>query len=176
MKIFYLIPFWNDWWQALPKFSLLSVWLCIFHLFLSLLNIWTYYIYRRFFVMMVLVKFSGLLCHVNWNIVTIQHVITPLKACIFNIAPVIPSNLIWQICFIFRWHHMNINLGFLCLLLANFLEASIRVSVYLWMKLSIENKIAYCCMWSFVLYLNLIFPVNKLINMHCFRKDFWSFS
>jgi len=46
---------------------------------------------------MVLVKFSGLLwllCHVNWNIVTIQHVITPLKACIFNIAPVIPSNLI----------------------------------------------------------------------------------
>jgi len=66
---------------------------------------------------------------------------------------------------------MNINLGFLCLLLTNFLEEPIRVSVYLWVKLSIENKIAYCCMWSFVLYLSLIFPVNKLINMHCFRKD-----
>jgi len=47
-----------------------------------------------FFITVVLVKFSGMLCHVSWYIVTIQHVITPLKACIFSIAPVIPSNLI----------------------------------------------------------------------------------
>ena len=43
---------------------------------------------------MILVKFSGMLCHVDWYIFAIQHVVTPLKACIFNIAPVIPSNLV----------------------------------------------------------------------------------
>jgi hypothetical protein len=155
---------------------MLSIWLCTFNLFLSLLNIWTYHIYRGFFITMVLVKFSGMLCHVSWYIVTIQHVITSLKACIFSIAPVIPSNLIWHLCFIFRWHHMNINLGFLCLLLANFLEASIRVSAYLWVKLSTENKIGCCCMWSIVFFLSLIFLVNKLINVRCFRKDFAFFS
>jgi hypothetical protein len=31
-------------------------------------------------------------------------------------------------------------------------------------------------MWSFVFFLSLIFLLNELINMHCFRKDFGFFS